>query len=1003
MGLFDRFRSAGDRHATDERDKAESALHLIAEGNAIEEAGRMQEAMQRYEAAIRMAPDLARAHLNRGNILLAEGNAEGALDAYTTALTLEPHYAAAHYNAGNACADLGRNEPARAAYEKAIQLEPDFTDAHVALGCVLEDLGQIRDAVTSYRRALAIDPDYAQVHRNLGNALRKIGLLDDAIASYRAALRADPVLAEAHLDLGNALRGLKQPEDAMASFRRALELRPDNAEAHFALGIALKDRGQLEAAQSSLRKALAIDPESVGALISLADTLNDLGQQDNSIAAYRRALEIDPGNAVAHNNLGNALLKCGRFAEAIASYRRAIDRQPDFSAAHSNLGSVLKDVGQPLEALASIRLALQLAPELAIARSNLIFIHNSLGDQSQAQMLLEARTFGEIVSREANPSTGWTNTPAPDRCLRIGFVSGDLRNHPVGQFVEGVLHSVAANAEGKLEIFAYPTDFCTDAVSERIRACCSGWQSAVGLSDEEFAQQVRADAIDILIDLSGHTAHNRLPMFAWKPAPVQATWLGYLGTTGVTAIDYLIADEWTLPESEERNFTEKIWRLPESYVCFTPPAVDSQVSALPASSNGYVTFGCFNNLTKINDDVVALWSRVLQAVPGSRLFLKAKQFSDPAIQQSTRDRFAAHGVEPQRLIFSPMVARSEYLAPYRQVDIALDPFPYPGITTTVESLWMGVPVLTLEGKSFISRQGVGLSMNAGLASWIARDRDDYVSLAVKHAADLNALASVREKLRERVANSPIFDNRRFADHFVTALRGMWKKWCSSVASGVHVDEKAGDDLPGRDFASGSGSLSSPGYGGMQSGYTLATIDTHIATPRKSLLKLHIGGKQVKTGWKILNAQALDGVDYVGDVRNLSAFEDGCCEQVYASHVMEHVPQKELLNTLKGIHRILCDEGKFYFSVPDLEALCQLFLDPKLDGAQRFHVMRMMFGGQQDEFDFHFIGLTAEFMTDFFRQAGFSSARRVPSFGLFDDTSDFSPYGSPISLNMVATR
>ena len=810
MGLFDRFRSARDSHVTRERDITEnaatSALRLIEEGNAIEEAGRLQDAMKCYEAAVSMAPNLARAHMNRGNILLAQGDAEGAIEAYETAKELNPNYAAAHYNAGNAYAHLGRNEAAHSTYERAIQLKPDFTDAHVALGCLLEDLGQINDAVTSYRKALEISPDYAEVHGNLGNSLRKLGLFDDALASYRQALRMDPEFAEAHLNLANLLRALRQPDAAIASFHRALELGPNNADAHLALGMTLNEQGQPEAAQSSLRRALAIQPGNVAAHINLADTLRELGQLDDSIASYRKALEIEPGNAIAHCNLGNALLDCGRFADAAASYSRAIELQPDFSAAHSNLGSVLKDIGHPLEALKSIRRALELTPDLAIARSNLIFIHNSLGDQSQAKMLEEAKTYGEIVARKAKCSTNWTNTPNPDRCLRLGFVSGDLRNHPVGQFVEGVLNALTANAAGKLEIFAYPTYFCSDAISERIKACCRGWRPAIGLSDEEFAQQVRQDSIDILIDLSGHTAHNRLPMFAWKPSPVQATWLGYLGTTGVTAIDYLIADEWTLPESEECNFTEQIWRLPESCVCFTPPATDTPVSALPASSNGYVTFGCFNNLTKINDEVVALWSRVLHAVPDSRLFLKAKQFSDPAIQQSMRDRFAVHSIYSQRLTLSPLVARSAYLAPYQQVDIALDPFPYPGITTTVESLWMGVPVLTLEGKSFISRQGVGLSMNAGLASWIARNEDDYVALAAKHAGDLDALALVRANLRERVADSPIFDNRRFADHFATALRDMWKRWCSSVSA-----------------SSDPNSNPSPGYSGNQAKYTLSAI------------------------------------------------------------------------------------------------------------------------------------------------------------------------------------
>ena len=1009
MGLFDRFRSTGGADATGERsnikDATSSALRLIEEGNAIEEAGRLDDAMLRYEDAIRMAPDLARAHLNRGNILLAQDNVEGALGAYTTAISLDPHYAAAHYNLGNAYTHLGKNELARTAYEKAIELKPDFTDAHVALGCVLEDLGQPNTALKSYRRALELNPEYAEVHCNLGNTLREIGLLDDAISSYREALRIDPGLAEAHLNLGIAISRQNQSEQAIACYRRALELRPANADAHFSLGVALKNRGQLELALFNLSKAVELNHNYIEAHVNLADTLRDAGQPDRALASYRKALEINPGHAIAHSNLGNALADLRNYPDAMASYRRAIELDPNFAAAFSNLGSVLKDLGATSDALASTRRALEIAPELTVTRSNLIFISNYLENRSCADVLREAQVFGQIVARNAKPTTVWKNLPDPDRRLRIGFVSGDLRDHPVGHFIEGVLHALVSNASDSLEVFAYPTQTSQDLVSQRIKACCKGWHSVVGLTDEEFAHQVESDRIDILIDLSGHTADNRLPLFAWKPAPIQATWLGYLGTTGVSAIDYLIADEWTLPESEEHNFTEKILRLPETYICFTPPRANTSVNELPALKNGYVTFGCFNNLSKINDQVVAVWSRILRAVPSSHLFLKSKQFSDPAIQQSMRDRFAAHDIDPQRLILRSHVARSDYLVPYQEIDIALDPFPYPGITTTVESLWMGVPVLTLEGTSFISRQGVGLAMNAGLESWIARDQEHYVELAAKHASNLDEVSLVRAALRTRLSNSPILDSRRFAVHFSTAMRNIWQQWCSStngLGSGPQRSELT-HHAPGRYSHCMTDFPVSSRYSSIQTRYTPTTLDTQENAVQESLLMLHIGGREAKAGWKILNAQQFEGVDYIGDVRDLSAFRDGSCRTIYASHVMEHVSQTDFLPTLKGIHRILCNGGEFYLSVPDLEALCELFLDPKLEGAQRFHVMRMMFGGQVDGFDFHFIGLTAEFMTDFFKRAGFSSSRRVQSFGLFNDTSDFCPYGSPISLNMIAVK
>jgi protein O-GlcNAc transferase len=347
----------------------------------------------------------------------------------------------------------------------------------------------------------------------------------------------------------------------------------------------------------------------------------------------------------------------------------------------------------------------------------------------------------------------------------------------VGYFAEGALTSLAQNASGRLELFAYPSHSCTDAVAERIKASCRGWCSLVGVSDEAAALRIREDSIDILIDLSGHTAHNRLPLFAWKPAPVQVSWLGYFATTGVEAIDYLVADPWTLPESQETNFTEKIWRLPETRLCFTVPNEDADITPLPALRNGYVTFASFNHMSKLNDDVAALWARVLDAVPHSRLLLKAKQLTEASVRQRAVNLFAARGIDPARLVLEGPVSRSEYFLAYQRVDIALDPFPYPGGTTTVEALWMGVPVLTLAGDRFLSRQGIGLLMNAGLPQWIADSPKDYVARAALHANDLNALADLRTRLRGQVLRSPIFDAPRFASHLEAALREMWLRWC----------------------------------------------------------------------------------------------------------------------------------------------------------------------------------------------------------------------------------
>jgi predicted O-linked N-acetylglucosamine transferase (SPINDLY family)/SAM-dependent methyltransferase len=664
------------------------------------------------------------------------------------------------------------------ALQRAAEFLPDDAAAQCNLGSELRSLGQLDAAVSRFRRALEIKPEFADAHNNLGAALQDIGQLDEAVACYRRAVQTNPDFTIAHNNLGVSLHHLGQPDAAAASFRRVLELDPNCSEAHSNLAGALRDIGQLADAAVSYRRALEIKPDFVLAHNRLGVTLRDLGQLEAAAASHRRALEIDPDHVSAHNNLGVALRDLGQLDAAMTSYRRALEIDPDFAPAYINLGVALEDLWQLDDAVASFRRALQIKPDSADVSSNLLCIQHYLAEHSAASLLAEARRFGDLVAQQARVCTDWANIPESERCLRVGLVSPDFRNHPVGYFLESILAALMSNAAGRLEITAYMTNIYTDAATERIKAYCHTWHSAVGFSDENLVRRIREDGIDILIDLSGHTVHNRLPLFAWKPVPVQVSWLGYFATTGLAAMDYLIADPWTLPEAEEANFTEKIWRLPETRLCFTSPGEDVQVAPLPALVNGHVTFGCFHNLNKINDAVVALWARVLQAVPSSCLFLKAKQFCSAEVQQRITDRFAANGIDVGRLIFEGSSPRVDYLAAYQRVDITLDPFPFPGGTTTVESLWMGVPVLTLAGTSFLSRQGVGLLMNAGLPDWIAADADDYVTRAVAHASDLPRLASLREGLRQQVLDSPLFDAPRFAGHFEAALRGMWREWCS---------------------------------------------------------------------------------------------------------------------------------------------------------------------------------------------------------------------------------
>jgi protein O-GlcNAc transferase len=819
MGLLDRLRkvkpgSAGSIEGGEAAGSRE-AERLLEEGMMLENREQQEEALKRYEEAIRLKPDLARAHFNRGNILLDKGDAAGALAAYAQAVKYKSDSASAHYNMCNAQLRLGNVPEAIVACRQAIALKPNFADAHVSLGMALGKLGEHREAISSYRRAvenrpgsaelyhtlgrvvlesgqteeaiasfdaaLALNPEYAQAHHSRGIALQGLGRFDEAVSSYRRAVGIHPGLMEAHSNLGSAFKELGNLDEAIASYVHALKINPASVETHHNLGLVFQERGQLEQAAACHQKALDIRADYAPAHNSLGSVLGQLGQYEKALEHFQRVIKSEPGNADGHLNVGITLAVMDQPQAAIASFRRALDIRPGHADTHVGLANALKDLGQFESALGSVRRALELDPHCALAHNNLLFIHNYLADQSAAVSLADARRFGEMAAQLAPSCTEWLNPPDAERRLRVGFVSGDLREHPVGYFLEGVMQALSSQASGRIELFAYSNHGDDDATSRRLQALCKGWHAVQRLSDDAFARRIQDDGIDILIDLSGHTAHNRLPVFARKPAPVQATWLGYFATTGVAAIDYLIADPWTLAPDQEAHFSEKIWRLPETRLCFTPPASDVDVGPLPALANRYVTFGSFNNLSKMNNAVVALWSQVLHAVPGSRLFLKYQQFGEASVRQSTCERFAAHGVAPDRLMFEGYVPRANYLSAYQRVDIALDPFPFPGGTTTVEGLWMGVPALTLAGEHFLARQGVGLLMNAGLPEWVAADLQDYVARAVAHANDLQALAALRSGLRQQVLASAIFDAPRFASHFETALRDMWRTWCAAHA------------------------------------------------------------------------------------------------------------------------------------------------------------------------------------------------------------------------------
>lgn len=793
---------------------------FLEKGLVLEESGRHTEALQVYDELLRLAPDNGPAHFFRGNCLLDLGDPSGAIVAYRKAISIKPNSAGAHFNLGNAYRALPDVDSQLACYRKALDLNPKFTEAWVAMGAALQEQERFDEAESATRHALMLDPCLPGAHFNLGVLHFERKCYEDAIPSLREAIALQPDYSDAWLALakacrkaglfaearsalmsllqvagddlvtlnnaGGVFRELGELESALDCYRRVLELRPELPEALNNAAVLLEDMERYDEAQDFLERALVASPEFSEALTNLG---NFYGRQNNSekaIACFRKALEIDPNASDAARNLAQALYLLGALDSALETSQLAARITPEDSNAHNSVGNILSALGRHAEAWQSYEKALEIDPEDLVAFSNRLFTANYSGRLSPEEDIVEARRYGQLVSRKAQPFGSWKISRDPGRVIRIGIVSGDLLEHPVAFFCESVLRALIGLPEpNRFEVFAYSNNSQRDWMTARIRGMCSAWRSIHALPDDKVAERIHGDQIDILIDLSGHTGMNRLPVFAWRPAPIQVTWLGYFATTGVNAIDYFVADPWCLPETLEPYFVEKILRLPFTRLCFTVPDDPIAVSPLPAGANGFVTFGCFNNLSKLSDPVIELWAEILAAVPGSRLMLKARQLGEASVRAALVKRFVACGVSQGRLILEPPSTRREYLRAFQKIDIALDPFPYTGGTTTVESLWMGVPVMTLAGDTLLGRQGVGILANVGLADWIASSRDDYKRRAVAFAGDSARLALLRAGLRDRVVQSPLCDAMRFATDFGAALRSIWVRWC---------DESMGSDV-----------------------------------------------------------------------------------------------------------------------------------------------------------------------------------------------------------------
>lgn len=601
-----------------------------------------------------------------------------------------------------------------------------------------------------------------------------------------------------------------RPADALPILQRALSFYPVEAECLNMLGIAWHDLGHLQSALLCYRQAIQIQPNTAAFICNLARVLGDLGclseaiqhyqralqlrpyhaatwnalgtiyyankQWHESLQCYDRALYLQPAYAEAHSNRGNALRMLGRLEDALAAQNLALSIQPNRAEFHANRGTVLQNQGCAYDALAAYTQAAALKSTDLNIFSRWLFLSNFTADAHSVDSFSVAQHFGALARQSARPFKVWPNLRISDRPLRIGLVSGDFCEHPVGYFLLNVLDSLRRVAGEQLLLYGYVTSIVTDTLTDQLRANCDAWLTVTALSDANLAQRIYSDRIDILIDLSGHTAHNRLSVFAWKPAPIQVSWLGYFATTGLNEIDYLIADPIGVPIKQQCYFSEQIWYLPETRLCFSPPTQAPDVAPLPALQNGYVTVGCFQNPAKLNDRVLELWVQILAQLPDVRLRLQNQLFNDPSSCRNFAQRLCKHGFNLEQVSLYAAVTRNQYLAAHAEVDLILDTFPVTGGTTTCEALWMGVPTLTLAGESLLARQGASLMTAAGLTDWVIETEADYVAKVIDWSQNLTQLANLRAGLRAQVARSPLCDAERFARHLESALRRMWQIW-----------------------------------------------------------------------------------------------------------------------------------------------------------------------------------------------------------------------------------
>ncbi|MGD0464911.1 MAG: tetratricopeptide repeat protein [Tepidisphaeraceae bacterium] len=747
---------------------------VLGQAYQLHQAGRLAEAAGMYRQILAQNPKHADALHLLGLLARETGRLEAAEDLIRKALAVQPQSVDFHINLGIVLTDRRRWDEAITCYRQALALKPDSGEGLFNLGIALANSGRLEEALAAYRQAVVCKPDMAEACIRLAELLFNMGRTEEAAAVSRQALNMRPDSLEACNTLGNLLCSLGREEEALEAYFQALTIQPENATVYYNAAVALKTLGKRNEAEAAIRRALALKPDFAEALVNLGAILVEGGRLEEAITVLKQSLAIRPDFAEALNTLGKSLKDLGRIEEAYEVLQRAVAIKPDYANSYNTLGNILLVMGRVEESLQAYRRAVELEHQNPTAQSNLVFAMNFDPRFDAAAILREARQWNE---RHAKPLRHLIrpheNTREANRRLRVGYVSADFREHVVAW---NLLPLLGHHDPEQVEVFCYSSVTQADAMTEQLRAHSNHWRDVSPLNDERLAALVRDDRIDLLIDLSLHSSGNRLRAFAMAPAPVQITYLGYCGTSGIDAMRFRLSDpHLDPPQMDLTCYSEQTIRLPQTYWCYAPGGQTPEPSPPPVLGNGHITFGCMNQFTKVSSAAMELWCEILKRVPRSRLLVHALAGKHLGSVSEHLDR---QGIAWDRVEFVGRQPWDQYTRTYHRIDIGLDPFPYNGGITTCDTLWMGVAVVSLSGPTAVGRAGRSILYNLGLADLVANDPDQYVRLAVDLAGDLPKLSELRQTLRDRMKASPLMDAPRFARNVEAAYRDAWRRWCA---------------------------------------------------------------------------------------------------------------------------------------------------------------------------------------------------------------------------------